>query len=66
MDALTTECAESVVIGHMCTIQYEMLDAILTGIVVVVVVIVPFTLSSIFSNHCDNVHLLFILTCLIL
>ena len=41
-------------------------DAILTGIVVVVVVIVPFTLSSIFSNRCDNVHLLFILTCLIL
>jgi len=34
-------------------------DAILTGIVVVVV-IVPFTLSSIFSNHCDNVHSLFI------
>jgi len=40
-------------------------DAILT-VIVVVVVIVPFTLSSIFSNRCDNVHLLFILTCLIL
>ena len=40
-------------------------DAIFT-VIVVVVVIVPFTLSSIFSNRCDNVHLLFILTCLIL